>query len=154
MESFNLCKKFIKKYRVMLYMYFICGILSSIVSVILPMMTGVFIDLIVYNTSKNYLKSYFYLFLILNLGKFILEYVSKLNYVKIQTNGAYDLNYYILNHMKNLPISFFNNKDTVYLNQRINHDSNNIIDFYISFILNICVNIINTFFNSCYIYDQ
>lgn len=152
MESFNLCKKFIKKYRVMLYMYFICGILSSIVSVILPMMTGVFIDLIVYNTSKNYLKSYFYLFLILNLGKFILEYVSKLNYVKIQTNGAYDLNYYILNHMKNLPISFFNNKDTVYLNQRINHDSNNIIDFYISFILNICVNIINILFSIVVIY--
>ena len=54
--------------------------------------------------------------------------------------------------MKNLPISFFNNKDTVYLNQRINHDSNNIIDFYISFILNICVNIINILFSIVVIY--
>lgn len=143
MSIFKFCNSYTKKYRNEVYAYFISGVISSIIVAILPYSIGKFIDLLVISKNQENIVKYCILFAFLNMVKCILNYISKVLYVKIQINAAYDLNSSVIDHMKNLPVSFFYNKDPVYLNQRINNDANIVISFFIDFILNISINLMN-----------
>lgn len=147
MNILKFCKKYTNKYKYTMYIYLLSGVVSSFILVVLPYIMGKFIDTLIISKNINVLMLYCVLFASLNIIKSILSYISKLSYAKIQTKSAYDLNYSILYHMKALPISFFNDKDPVYLNQRINNDSNSIISFYIDFILNLFTNVLNLVFS-------
>ncbi len=143
MSIFKFCNSYTNKYRNKVYAYFISGVISSGILAILPYSIGKFIDLLVTSKSEDTIVKYCIVFALLNIVKCILNYISKVLYVKIQTNAAYDLNSSVIDHMKDLPVSFFYNKDPVYLNQRINNDSNTVISFFIDFILNISINLMN-----------
>ena len=45
---------------------------------------------------------------------------------------VFKLNASLLKHVKKLPLSYFKNMDIVYLNQRINADTNVVINFIIT----------------------
>ena len=143
MNIFKFCNSYTNKYKKEVYAYFISGVISSGILAILPYSIGKFIDLLVISKSEDTIVKYCIVFGLLNIVKCILNYISKVLYVKIQTNAAYDLNSSVIDHIKCLPISFFYNKDPVYLNQRINNDSNIVISFFIDFILNISINLMN-----------
>ncbi|MGX4601776.1 ABC transporter transmembrane domain-containing protein [Faecalimicrobium sp. JNUCC 81] len=147
MNILKFCKKYTNKYKYTMYIYLLSGVISSFILVVLPYLMGKFIDILIISKNISVLIWYCILFVSLNIIKSILSYISKLSYAKIQTKSAYDLNYSILHHMKELPISFFGDKDSVYLNQRINSDSNSIISFYIDFILNLFTNMLNLVFS-------
>lgn len=48
---------------------------------------------------------------------------------KIQTDIAFKINYDVFDYVKKLPLSFLDGKDSFYLNQRINADSNVVVAF-------------------------
>jgi ABC-type multidrug transport system fused ATPase/permease subunit len=74
------------------------------------------------------------------------SFVSNYSYVKLQTKSAIDLNLSVLNHVSKLPILYFKDIDTTYLNQRINSDSNTLVSFILNNILNIIIKALTLIF--------
>lgn len=70
----------------------------------------------------------------------ISSFVVSYSYVKVQTKSAIELNFKALEHISKMPILYFKNLDSAYLNQRINSDSNTLISFVLSNFLDILIN--------------
>ena len=66
---------------------------------------------------------------------------------------TYNLNYQIINHLQKVSLISFNQQNIPYLNQRINTDCNVVINFYISLIKNIIMNVLSITLR-CYIKYQ
>lgn len=101
---------------------------------------GDFIDNLIEVNDTNFIFSYFLLLVIVNLLTLVLGYVSARLYVRLQTILGYALNREFIQRLQFAPLRFTSQKDTVYLNQRINNDSNALMIFCISVIQNIIVN--------------
>lgn len=59
----------------------------------------------------------------------MLAYITQLEYVDLQAHAGYKLNTDVIEHIKQLPQSFFVHFDSAYTNQQINHDANDLIIF-------------------------
>lgn len=66
--------------------------------------------------------------------------------IKFQSKSAFDMNYDIIEHIKRMPFSYLSNVDTVYLNQRINSDVNELINFVLNNYISIIMNVVNIIF--------
>ncbi|MNH86750.1 Lipid A export ATP-binding/permease protein MsbA [compost metagenome] len=142
MKLFNLCRPFLFGERKRMFIYIGLTLFSSIIGVIFPMFTGSFIDVLVIGNDITYLFKYCFVLILLSGLNVVLGYATNILYAKIQSSAGYNFNTYILNHVKKLPLRFFKNQNTVYLNQRINNDANNIIIFCINIISNLIINLI------------
>lgn len=121
---------------------------SSIIGVVFPLFTGSFIDVLVSGNDVTYLFKYCIMLILLSSLNVVLGYTINILYAKLQSTAGYNFNTFILNHVKKLPVTFFKNQNTVYLNQRINNDANNIIIFCINIISNLIINFIIIVFTS------
>ena len=148
MKIFKFCQKFIFKYKGMFSIYIFLNIIIGILSVIIPLISAKIIDNLTYIKSKELLISYSIIYACFIAGNMIVGFLSSYLYIKIQTKSGYELNTYLINHLQNVSLSYFNNTDTVYLNQRINSDSNTVIVFCINVIINVMVNFLTLTFTS------
>ncbi len=148
MKIFKFCKKYLLKHKVMLLIYIMIGILINIISLVIPYISGQFIDNLVEEKNIQFLIKYSVMFAVLNISSIILGYVFNMIYVQYQTTAGFELNSDILNHLKKVSISYFSKSDTVYLNQRINNDSNGLIIFSMNIILDVFINILIIIFTS------
>ena len=148
MKIFKFCQKFIFKYKGMFSIYIFLNIIIGILSVIIPLISAKIIDNLTYIKSKELLISYSIIYACFIAGNMIVGFLSSYLYIKIQTKSGYELNTYLINHLQNVSLSYFNNTDTVYLNQRINSDSNTIIEFCINVIINVMVHFLTLTFTS------
>ncbi len=141
MKIFKFCKFFILKYKKLFICYIFLNILAGIFNIATPLFTGKIIDNLTYTKSKELLIIYCTLFATVSLANMLTGFLSSFIYVKLQTQSGYALNKHVIDHLQNISILHYKNTDTVYLNQRINNDSNVIIIFCIETIVNIVVNI-------------
>jgi ABC-type bacteriocin/lantibiotic exporter with double-glycine peptidase domain len=74
------------------------------------------------------------------LGKFASFFASILT-VKLHYISAFSFNLDIIEHVQKLPLRFFENLDVVYLNRRINDDSQDITEFVIDNLVNVFVHV-------------
>ncbi len=146
MKVFKFCKKFIFKYKCLFSIYILFNILIGIIAVVTPLLTGKIVDSLTLLKSKEILINYCILFILIKSINITADFLVKYIYIKLQIKSAYALNKYIIEHLQNITMSYFDNVDTVNLNQRINNDSNSIIIFCISAIINIVVNAITIIF--------
>lgn len=122
------------------------SIISWIISIALPYITGKYIDsLIDFQGSQTIFNFTMGIFSIGMLG-IVSSFISNYSYVKLQTKSAIDLNLSVLNHVSKLPILYFKDIDTTYLNQRINSDSNTLVSFILNNILNIIIKALTLIF--------
>ncbi len=148
MKIFKFCQKFIFKYKGMFNIYIFLNIMIGILSVITPLISAKIIDNLTYIKSKELLINYSILYAFFIAGNMIIGFLSSYIYIKLQTKSGYELNTHLINHLQNVSLSYFNNTDTVYLNQRINSDSNTVIVFCINVIINVLVNFLTLIFTS------
>ncbi len=148
MKIFNFCKKYIFKYKGLFIIYILLNIFMGILGIVIPLLTGKIVDNLTYIKSKEVLINFCILFAIINIVNMIMRFLSSYLYTKLQTKSGYSLNKYVINHIQDVSMSHFLNTDTTYLNQRINNDSNSIIIFCISVIINVIVNIITFIFSA------
>lgn len=137
MKIFKLVKPYLFKYKAHLALFIITSMVMWIVSLSIPYLSAKYIDYIsgFYKNSLHITKDvYFYslslfsLWLLEILGNFFSNFIN----AKLQCNTVYQLNYGILQHVKRLPILYFNNIKASYLNQRINSDSNAVVSFILN----------------------
>lgn len=137
---FNFCTPYLKHYLGFLILYvFICISLSSL-SILSPYITGDFIDNLIKANDIKFVYHYFIIFVSISILTLIIGYFSSRMYVKIQTKLSYSLNKDIIKHLHKVPLSFLQKFDSVYLNQRVNMDSNALITFCIDILQNIIIN--------------
>lgn len=129
MEMLKLGKKYIAKHKWIFLLYFTLQIFIWAFGMLSPYISGLYIDQLIINKDLSVIYYFSILMLILGVLTASMYYVSNVSLVKLQTLCGFELNYDILEHVKRLPLMFFNNTNTSYLNQRINADANTVVIF-------------------------
>ncbi|MBU5437455.1 ABC transporter ATP-binding protein/permease [Tissierella sp. MSJ-40] len=140
MKIFKFAKKHIIKYKFFIFLFLLSNIVSWTMSILLPYITGTYIDLLLKFNSMKTVGIFSIELLAIGIISIITSILSNYFYIKAQTNAMFDLNAHILDHVKKMPILYFNDKDSTYLNQRINSDCNTITSFVINSFPNIIIN--------------
>ena len=137
-------KEIIKKYLLVspIFVFVILGTLFSMtVTLAEPYFLGLLIDkgLLVCNYQA------FSLFLGLLIFLFVFEkgisYFVRVYTVKLHFQSAFSLNMDLIRHVQKLPLKFFYKTDAVYLSNRINDDSQDVINFVLDNLISSLVNI-------------
>lgn len=152
MKILNLCNDYLMKNKYKFVIYIVISIISSILGLISPYISGLFIDNLVSNRSVYLLYKYIFIILSISIVKIVINYFANIIYIKLQTISAFSLNVDIIEHIKKIPLKQFNKMDSIYINHRINNDSNSIITFYIKTITGITINLITIFYASYFLF--
>ncbi|WBW95071.1 ABC transporter ATP-binding protein [Oceanirhabdus sp. W0125-5] len=141
MKIIKFCKRFFLNHKKCYFEYLSLILVSWIVSITIPYLSGKYIDLLV--SIKDKLDIYFYTKAILVIGVIgcFSSYFKSIVYEKIYSRSVNGINLYLIEHIRKLPLSFFRNTNSVYLVQRIRMDSSELIYFSISEVINLIIKI-------------
>jgi ABC-type bacteriocin/lantibiotic exporter with double-glycine peptidase domain len=139
---FKLVRQYLNKYRLSVGIFVSLCILSWISSLIVPFITGKYIDILVNTRNKDTIILFIKILAIILIIDIVASYFKNLCLVKLKTNISFDLNYNILEHVKRLPLHYFHSTNTTYLNQRINSDSCNITNFILDNFVSVIINVL------------
>ena len=139
MKIFKFVKEYIFKYKIQLFIFLIFSIISWIISIGLPYITGNYIDSLMNFQNRQTIIDFTIKILLIGIISIISSFVVSYSHVKVQTKSAIELNFKALEHISKMPILYFKNLDSTYLNQRINSDSNTLISFVLSNFLDILI---------------
>lgn len=140
MKIFSLCKKYLLSHKILLLLYIFLCLVSSLLSIMLPYLSGNFIDILISQRRKYFIYNFCILYGCIGTLKIILGYFCPLLYVKMQVEMGYELNKDIVFHVQNLSLTYIQRQDSVFLSQNINTDSNNLIIFCLTIIQNFLTN--------------
>lgn len=130
-------KKHIYKYKYKLITILVFNLILLGINLGNTYITGKYLDLLVYRTSINTIYIFTLVLFLLGLLNVLIGNINNYISTKNQANMVFDINFEVLKYVKKLPIQFFDNIDSVYLNQRINSDSNTIVNFITAIIVNL-----------------
>ncbi len=141
-QILRFCGKYLAKKKGELAFYILLCMLSSMISVVFPYISGSFIDQLIQATDTSFLGRYIVIFVSFSIAGLVIGYVSNRLYIKIQTDIGFKLNSDAIRHVQNVSITFAQGQDTAYLNQRINNDANAVVIFCIGILQQIIINVI------------
>lgn len=142
MKILLFCKQYLQSQKYTIVAYIALTLLSSAIGIICPYIIGKFLDNLVAGADKSVIYRFCIIFGGLNIFKILNGYVTSIMYTKMQIQMGYDLNITVIKHIQSLSLSFINQKDGMYLNQRINGDSYNLFTFCLTTLQNLITNII------------
>lgn len=160
---FKLIKKHLKYDLKNILFYIITDTTYQMTLTLSPLILGKFLDeAFTQSLNLSILKSFILVFVICYLTEIITFYFSNVLVLKIQSRVTYSLNYYVIEHLKKLPINIFSSIDPVYLSQRTYTDCREITSFIITtfyrlisnilFIIILLTTILKLNFNFIYIF--
>ena len=136
-DIFTFCKPYLKPYRGRIATLVLLFIAAGLMSVILPYLTGSFLDALINGEAGERMKFYLGLIAALAAGEFFLGYASERIYIGVQCRVGHALNADTIYHIQNMPYSFMRDRNTTFLNQQINNDANAVVIYCISVLQNI-----------------
>lgn len=120
-------------------------ILSSAISIILPLISGNFIDDLTNAENTLFILDFLMYFGCLGLISIITRYLLTIIYSSIQSKIAFMVSCDIIEHIQKISILKTLNIDETYMSERVNNDSNSITIFIISTFQNIIGHIMTIF---------
>lgn len=141
-KIFNLCKPYLLKQLPLLIIYMLLSLVVTLSSLVFPYVSGNFIDTLLVSNDTNFILKYAIIMLLFGAVGIICGFISERTYTTVQTISGYSLNKDIIKHVQKLPMCYIKKQNMVYLNQRINSDSNSLIIFCISFLRNFISNLV------------
>lgn len=138
---------YLLQYKKSFVFYIILSFVLGVISLFTPLVTGSIINNITSSRSVDNLIYMCILFSSISITKILLQFISQKLYIFTQSSAAFKMNLDVIEHVERVSLKFINSQETVYLNQRINNDSNNIIIFTISLINNFTTNILSLLFS-------
>lgn len=142
MKIFFFCKPYLLSQKYTIVAYIALTLLSSAIGIISPYVIGNFLDDLVISADKSVIFRFCIIFGGLSILKILKDYITSIMYTKMQVQMGYDLNIRVIKHVQSLSLSFINQKDGMYLNQRFNGDSYNLITFCLTTLQGVITNII------------
>ncbi|MGL5752950.1 MAG: ATP-binding cassette domain-containing protein [Paraclostridium sp.] len=134
--------------KLLLIYYIVIGVITSLLGLITPYISSKIIDTLVYSKNIHLIINICFIMLALGILSLFLGYIQSILHAKIQLKSSFKLNLDIIEHIQKSRWSYLSGVDTVYLNQRINSDSNNIVNFSLSIYTDFIKNSISILFSS------
>ncbi len=132
----NFCGKYISKYKTKMGLYLFVSLISTLIAIIIPVFWGKTIDLMILSHDIYSIVKLGLVVLILGLLNILICYWNYRLYILIQTNSAQDISAEIIHHLHKISLTDLERFDMGYLNESINNDSNSIVMFFMSLIVN------------------
>ncbi len=141
MENLKFVYNNSKGYVAKIVVYFLLCIFAWVISISMPYLMGQFIDGLVYTKTLQVIIRFVLIIVTFSVLDVIITYIVTMLAVNFKTRIVYNINYRLIEYVKHLPLEFFDKVDSTYLNQRINQDSNQIVNFVYDNIFGFLVNI-------------
>lgn len=142
MNKNQLLKNYLYKYKYKLMILVLLNLILLGINLVNTFITSKYLDLLVYKTSIETIYLFTFILFILGISGILIGNINNYISTKTQANMVFDINFEVLKYVKKVPIKFFNNIDSVYLNQRINADSNTLVNFLSSITIHLIPQII------------
>lgn len=152
MKILRFYKKYLFNFRTLISILIIINILSLLTNLSLTYFTGIYVDLLTTISSIDWILKFTLVILFIGISNILFKNLITYFFAKTQTNIVFKLNASLLEHVKKLPLSFFKDMDIVYLNQRINADTNIIVNFIITILVNFIIQIISFSFITLFLF--
>lgn len=149
MKLIKFSLKYIFQYRLSFIALLVFFMVKAIIVIILPYMSGIFIDCLIEQPTLKIIYGFAIIYGVVALIQILILYFSAILQTYVYSNASIKLIFDMVEHMQNLPISFYTNKDTTYFAHRIQNDSNAVITFVLTNALDFISNILSiggTFF--------
>lgn len=143
MEIFKFSWQFIKNYLTLFAIIVLINIIGTSSSIYMTYITGEYIDFLIAESVVNTVIKYGVIFLIISIISILCSCVSNVLLCKLITKTSFNMQDYIIEHIKKLPINFFDNKDTVYITDRVTKDCKEIVDFTLNNFFACFINILS-----------
>ena len=137
-------KKYSKNNRVLILELVVSNIVVATTSLLTPYFIANFIDALgneINSNSSSYLYALKIIIASYIVGK-IFSYYSNVFKIKLHYGVAFSFNMDVINHIQSIPLSYFTDTDTAYLNKRVNDDVQDITEFIIDNSINFFIYII------------
>lgn len=139
----RLVKRAIKKYKWDILKVWTLKILFLITSLSSMYISGLYINVLVTGVNWNLILKYMLVLAGLIIWEIMFNYWNVMRYYQTQANLVFYINYYVLKHIKRIRLSFFDDKDPAYLNQRVNEDINSIVNYKLDLICNMSISVLS-----------
>ena len=139
----RLVKRAIKKYKWDILKVWTLKILFLITSLSSMNISGLYINVLVTGVNWNLILKYMLVLAGLIIWEIMFNYWNVMRYYQTQANLVFYINYYVLKHIKRIRLSFFDDKDPAYLNQRVNEDINSIVNYKLDLICNMSISVLS-----------
>lgn len=142
MKIFALCKPYLLSQKHTLIAYIALTLAATSIAIITPYIIGEFLDSLIAGADVSVIIHFCAVFGGLSVIRIIKGYIAAILYTKMQAKMSYELGIDTIKHIQSLSLSYMNNKDSAYINQRISSDAVDLIVFCIRFLQNIVTNAI------------
>lgn len=105
------------------------SIISTILSVLIPYINGVFLDLLSFTENANSLRGIVFFLGVASVAHIIIAYCLSVVSIKVKLKYHYELMIILLQHLRKISALKIKNYNSAYLNQRIHQDSLEITTF-------------------------
>lgn len=130
MKSKKIIFKCFESYKYKLLIILLFNIVGTVLIIFNTKITGKYVDVLTTKISKEGVLHYISVLILLNFAIVLFQIFIGYFTSKIQTKLVFEINYLMLKHIKKLSLDYFKDKDSFYVNQRINTDSNSIVSFF------------------------
>lgn len=110
----------------------------------IPLISGSFIDRLINSPTKEMIYSLTFLYAFVAIIQITLSYICTMQSTRLQSTMSYRFNSSVLNHLQKSPNSYTESNNLAYLNQRIYTDCTSLIQFTLSLLIGVIVNIFST----------
>ena len=142
MKIINFCKTYLLSQKARLFFFIFIAVIGSAISLASPYILGDFIDELIDGADNEAVFRFCLLFSGINFFKILKDYISSILYTKMQIQMGYQMNRDALSHLQSLSVSFADQMDGTYLNERINGDCYGMIGFCLNVLKELAINVI------------
>ena len=139
---FALCAPYWKEKRAQLVCYVLCCLLSGLVALVLPYVTGSFIDTLIARPGEPFIAGYLLALSAFGLLEIALGYGVNRLYTRLQVYVGCRIDRDAIAHVQRVSLNRLKAWDTAYLSRRINNDSNMITMFTMNVLHQLPLNVI------------
>lgn len=125
------CKPFLRAVKGALLVHIGTNFLAGICTVVLPYLTGLFIDQLLQAQNVHFIWNYALLFLVIGGVQILAGYLGEQSYITAQMRSSVISNAQGIYQVQNTTSQFIQGKDTATLNRQINNDACDTIIFTI-----------------------
>ncbi|MCL2607959.1 MAG: ABC transporter transmembrane domain-containing protein [Methanomassiliicoccaceae archaeon] len=125
--------RYITKYRLFILVIVVFSVLSTIVSVAVPYLNGMFIDMLIASTDIDEVIRFALIIIAIGLFGVFIAYMNNMAHVKFAGKSSFDLIADTVGYVQKVPYDTFVSRfNPAYLIQRIRVDSNALTSFIIN----------------------
>ena len=137
LKSFSLTFPHLKKHRPGIVAYLSLSIMAGLLVMVTPYLIGDFIDTLIVGGSMAAVARFCLLFAGINIGRLAFGYAIMIIHTKVQTQAGHEFGQDAISRVHGISLSFVNKRDTDYITQVVNGDTQQLTGF--------CVNVLSGF---------